>query len=167
MQQRAGMRKFASFTVARNTQHMKVILLRDVAGIGPRGSVKDVADGYALNFLMPNKMAKLATPEALKDLDRKIAEESLRREAQEKEWVVTAEKLKKFTLMLRANAGKEGHLYKKISAADIGRVLREQGIDVPEEAIVPKMPIKQIGSWPVEIEFGTHKATITVDVIAA
>lgn len=145
---------------------MKVILLRDVAGIGQKGAVKIVADGYALNFLMPNKMAKLATNDALKDLEQKVAEDNARREAQEKEWAVTAEKLKKFTLMLRVNAGKDGSLYKKISPSEIASVLREQGIDVPEEAITAKMPIKRIGTWPVDIEFGSHKATITVDVIA-
>ena len=145
---------------------MRTILLKDVAGVGQRGEVKNVADGYALNMLIPNKMAQLATPEALKNLEKKNAEETAHRAAQEKEWAAIAEKVKKFTLMLRANASPQGHLYKKISADDIARVLKEQGIDVPEESIHPKMPIKQTGNWPVEIKLGDNSATITVEVIA-
>ena len=91
---------------------MQVILLRDVAGVGQRGSVKNVADGYALNMLIPNRMAQLATPEALKNLERKNAEDTAHRAEQEKEWAAIHEKIQKFTLMLRANASPQGHLYK-------------------------------------------------------
>ena len=146
---------------------MQVILLKDVAGVGQRGSVKNVADGYALNMLIPNKMAQLATPEALKHLEKKNAEDRARRAEQEKEWAAIAERMKSFTLMVRANGDAKGHLYKKISVEDISRVLREQGIDVPEESIHPKMPIKKTGTWPIEIKLGSHAATITVDVIAS
>lgn len=146
---------------------MQVILLRDVAGVGQKGSVKNVADGYALNMLIPNKMAQLATPAALKDLERKNAEDRAHRAAQEKEWAAIFEKMKAFTLMLRANASEQGHLYKKIGAEEIAKLLREQGVDVPEESIHPKMAIKQTGAWPVEIKLGTKSATITVEVIAS
>ncbi len=144
---------------------MKVIFLRDVGGVGQRGSVKEVSDGYALNHLIPNKMAILASKEALVSLEKKNAEDTAKRAAQEKEWEAIAEKMQKFTLLLRATADKKGHLYKKITAGDIGALLREQGIDVPEESITPKMPIKQTGSWPVEIKLGKHLATISVEVI--
>ena len=146
---------------------MQVILLRDVSGVGQKGSVKTVSDGYALNHLIPNKMAQMATPDALKNLEKKNAEDKAQRAAQEKEWSAIAEKMKSFTLMVRANGDAKGHLYKKISAEDIAKVLREQGIDVPEESIQPKMPIKQSGSWPVEIKLGSHSATITVEVITS
>jgi len=112
-------------------------------------------------------MAQLATPEALKNLEKKNADDAAHRAQQEKDWVVLSEKVKKFTLMLRANASDQGHLFKKVSNDDIARLLREQGIDVPEESIHPKMPIKQIGSWPVEIKLGARTATITVEVIAS
>ena len=146
---------------------MQVILLRDVSGVGQKGSVKQVADGYALNSLIPKGMAKLATPEALKTLEKTNAEEKARRAAQEKEWEAIVHKMRNFTLMLRANANNQGHLYKKITPEDIAHVLSEQGIDVPAEAIQPKMPIKETGAWPVVIRLGTNEATITVDVIAS
>ena len=145
---------------------MQVILLRDVSGVGQKGSVKIVADGYALNHLIPNKMAQAASKEALANLEKRNAEERAHRAEQEKEWGAIAEKMKKFTLMVRANASPQGQLYKKISAEDIAKVLREQGIDVPEESIHPKMPIKQTGTWPVEIRLGDKEANITVEVIA-
>ena len=146
---------------------MQVILLRDISGVGQKGSVKNVSDGYALNHLIPNKMAQMATPEALKSLEKKNAVDMARRAEQEKEWSAIAEKMKSFTLMVRANGDAKGHLYKKISAEDIAKVLREQGIDVPEESIHPKMTIKQTGAWPVEIRLGETVATITVEVITS
>jgi large subunit ribosomal protein L9 len=146
---------------------MKIILLRDVSGVGQRGTVKEVADGYALNRLIPGKMAQMATPEALKLHEKRLMEDAAHRAAQEKEWSAIAEKVQKFTLMLRAKADTKGHLYKKISAEEIARLLREQGIDVPEEAIQPKMAIKQTGAWPVDIHLGKKEATMTVEVIAA
>lgn len=146
---------------------MQVILLKDVAGVGQKGHVKTVADGFALNSLFPKKAAMLATPQALKDLEKKNADDRAHRAAQEKEWDAIFEKMKKFNLMLRANASEQGHLYKKIGADEIAKLLREQGVDVPEESIRPKMAIKQTGNWPVEIKLGEKSATITVDVIAA
>ncbi len=146
---------------------MKVILLKDIGGVGQKGTVQNVADGYALNNLIPRKMAQLATPEVLRNHDRQAAEDKAERAAQEKEWAAIVARMKNFTLMVRANADQKGHLYKKVSAEDVARILKEQGIDVPADAITPKMPIKQSGAWPVEIELGSHKATITVDVVAA
>lgn len=146
---------------------MQVILLKDVAGVGQKGQVKNVADGYALNSLFPKKAAMLASPQALKDLERKNAADVAHRAAQEKEWAAIFEKMKSFTLMLRANASEQGHLYKKIGAEEISKLLREQGVDVPDEAIHPKMAIKQTGTWPVEIQLGDKSATINVEVIAA
>ncbi len=146
---------------------MKVILLKDVGGLGQRGTVQNVADGYALNNLIPRGVAQMATDDALKNHERKVAEDRAERAAQEKEWAAIVERMKNFTLMLRANADPKGHLYKKVAAEDIARILKEQGIDVPADAITPKMPIKQSGAWPVEIELGSQKATITVDVVAA
>ncbi len=146
---------------------MQVILLKDVSGVGQKGAVKNVADGYALNSLIPRGMAKLATPEALKNLEKSNAEEAARRAAQEKEWTAIVNKMRNFTLMLRVTANNQGHLYKKITPEDIARVLSEQGVDVPADAIKPKMPIKETGAWPVVIRLGAHEATITVDVIAS
>ncbi|HWO07241.1 MAG TPA: 50S ribosomal protein L9 [Candidatus Paceibacterota bacterium] len=144
---------------------MQIILLRDVAGVGQKGSVKNVSDGYALNYLIPNKLAQLATADALKGLEKRLADENARRAAQEKEWEAIVGRMKNFTLLVRARASTQGHLFKKIAAEDIARVLAEQGIDVPADAIAPKMAIKEIGAWPVVIRLGSHEATITVDVI--
>ncbi|MFZ2887074.1 MAG: 50S ribosomal protein L9 [Minisyncoccia bacterium] len=146
---------------------MQVILLKDVSGVGQRGQVKTVSDGYALNMLFPNKMAMHASKEALANLEKKNADDKAHRAAQEKEWAAIVNKMKNFTLLVRANANNQGSLYKKITAEDVARVLGEQGIDVPVESIEPKMAIKETGAWPVKIRLGTHEATITVDVISS
>ncbi len=150
-----------------NTAPMKVILLKDVAGVGQKGSVQTVSDGFALNKLIPNKQAQLATPDALKQLEKKNAEDKAHRAEQEKAWDAIFEKMKSFTLMLRANASEQGHLYKKIGTEEISKLLQEQGVDVPDEAIQPKMSIKQTGVWPVEIKLGGKSATINVEIIAS
>ena len=157
--------KFDNWHLIPDTYKMQIILLRDVGGVGQKGSVKNVSDGYALNHLIPNKMAQMATKEALATLDKRNAEDTVRRAEQEKSWGEMVEKMKKFTLMLRANGNEQGHLYKKITPEDIAKVLSEQGVDVPVESIHPKMAIKQSGTWPVEIKLGNHQATITVEVI--
>lgn len=146
---------------------MKVILLKDVPGVGSKGAIKNVTDGYALNKLIPNKMAELATPAVIKKAETKHAEDEARRAAQEKEWAAFAEQLKSMTLVLRANASEQGHLYKKIGGEEIAQHLRERGINVHEKSVHPKMPIKQIGSWPVEIQLGERAVTISVAVHAS
>ena len=146
---------------------MKIILLRDVSGVGQRGTVKDVSDGYALNHLIPNKMAQMATPEALKQHEARSAADKARRAAQENEWKMIAEKVQNFTLIVRANASPQGQLYKKIAPSDIAKLLLEKGIDVPEDAIHTKMPLKHTGISKVDIRLGDKTATLTIEVIAS
>ena len=117
---------------------MQIILLKDVAGVGQRGQVKTVADGFALNSLLPRKAAMLATPQALKDLEQKNAENAAHRAAQEKEWDAIFEKIQKFTLMVRANSDAKGHLYKKIGGEEIAKVLREQLRQLQADGLVKR-----------------------------
>lgn len=146
---------------------MQVILLKDVSGVGQKGSVKTVSDGYALNHLIPNKMAQMATKEALATLEKKNQADKELDARRQKEWAEISGKMKQFKLMLRANASEQGHLFKKISSEEIAKALLENGIDVPADAIHPKMPIKQTGVWPVEIKLGIHESTINVEVVAS
>ncbi len=146
---------------------MKVILLKDISGLGQRGTVKEVSDGYALNRLIPNKMAQMATPEALKAHEKHVAEDKAARDAREKEWGIIAEKLKSFTLPISAKASAQGHLYKKIASADIVTALREKGFAVPDDAIHLKTPLKEIGKKVLELSLGERKVELMVEIVAA
>ncbi|MEK7509277.1 MAG: 50S ribosomal protein L9 [Patescibacteria group bacterium] len=145
---------------------MQVILLRDVAGVGQKGSVKNVSDGYALNFLIPNRLAEMATKEKMQTLHKEQAATKAEMEVREKEWTALVKKLEGQTLHIKANASEQGHLYEKISGEHVAKVIeKELKVTLPQGVVQPKMAIKQTGEWPVEIRLGEHKATITVSVI--
>jgi len=144
---------------------MQVILLRDVPGIGQKGSVKSVSDGHALNYLIPNRLVEMATPDKLKALEKQKADDSEAAEARDKEWRELAKKLEGARVTITANASQQGHLYEKLAGAHVAVAIREQlKTSVPPEAIEPKMAIKEVGEWPVEVKLGTHKATLIVVV---
>jgi large subunit ribosomal protein L9 len=144
---------------------MQVILLRDVPGIGQKGSVKSVSDGHALNYLIPNRLAEMATTDKLKALEKQKAEDTQAAEARDAEWRESVKKLNETKIVLKANASQQGHLYEKISNAHVARAIRDQlKVNVPIEAIEPKMALKEVGEWPVEIKLGAHEATLIVVV---
>ncbi|OGG57786.1 50S ribosomal protein L9 [Candidatus Kaiserbacteria bacterium RIFCSPHIGHO2_01_FULL_56_24] len=144
---------------------MQVILLRDVTGIGQKGSVKNVSDGHALNYLIPNRLVEMATPEKIKEYEKQKADDAAAAAQKEKEWTELAKHIDGKKIEMKANAGKQGHLYEKISGGHIATAIREQlKITIPPDAVAPKMSIKEIGEWPVEIKLGIHKATIIVTV---
>lgn len=144
---------------------MQVILLRDVPGIGQKGSVKNVSDGHALNFLIPNRLAEMATDDKVKALEKQKAEDTQAAEAQEREWHALAKKLEGAKVTIQANASEQGHLYEKISAIEISRAINQQlHAVVPPRSLEAKMAIKEIGEWPVEIKLGIHTATLIVVV---
>lgn len=144
---------------------MQVILLRDVSGIGQKGSVKTVSDGHALNYLIPNRLAEMATPDKIKALEKQKTEDAKSHEARDKEWRDLVKKINNARLEIRVNASEQGHLYEKLSGSHIVNAIQDQlEVSVPTEALAPKVAIKEIGEWPVEIKLGSHKATFIVVV---
>lgn len=147
---------------------MQVILLRDVAGVGQKGNVKNVSDGYALNFLIPNRLAEMATKEKIQTRQKEEAITKAEMKMREKEWIALVQKLDGKKLEMKANASPQGHLYEKISGEQIATAAeKEWKVTLPAHAVQPKMAIKQTGEWPVEIRLGEHKATITVAVVTS
>ncbi|HCM36977.1 MAG: 50S ribosomal protein L9 [Candidatus Wildermuthbacteria bacterium RIFCSPLOWO2_02_FULL_47_9c] len=130
---------------------MKVILLQDVEKVGKKFDVKEVADGYARNFLLARNLAKQATPEALewlemqKELLSQKSEEELKR-AQE-----LASGLDDLEVPLQVKVGEEGQLFESINAQKISERLREMGYDVKKSRIKLKEPLKETGEFPVRI----------------
>ena len=110
---------------------MKVILLCDVKGSGKKDDVINVSDGYARNFLFPKKWAVEATPGAVKEIERKRAnEEKLERERRAAAEEV-AKQLKDKVISLKVKSGGQGRLYGRITSAEIAATLKEQhGVEV-------------------------------------
>ena len=130
---------------------MKVILTQDVRGQGKKGQLIDAAEGYARNFLLPRKLAVLATADAINTMNLKEkarrAEEAANRQAA----VEMGGKLKNVTVKLTAKGGKEGKLFGAITSKEISEGLASQfQLDVPKQKIVLDEPIKAFGTYEVK-----------------
>ena len=147
---------------------MQVILMEKVANLGGLGDVVKVKDGYARNFLIPQGMARRATPANLKEFESRRAElEKKANEhltgAQER-----AEKLEGLKIDIAQKAGVDGRLFGSVTNADISEALAAQGLQVKKSEIrMPQGPLKHIGEYPVTLQLHTDVlAHITVHVVA-
>lgn len=146
---------------------MKVVLLKDVRGVGQRHEVKNVADGYATNFLFKNKLAEPATEEKIKQIE---AQKEANAEAQRKEDEVLDKKvlsLKGKTITLSAKATEKGGLFKAITEKDIARaILGEYSLQMPEDSIVLGNPIKMTGEHTVKLTGKNASVEMTLVITA-
>ena len=134
---------------------MKVILQQDVKGQGKKGQMIDAAEGYARNYLLPRKLAILATTDAINTMNLKEkarrAEEAAAREAA----FTLGGKLKDVTVKIAAKGGKEGKLFGAITNKEISEALGEQfGLDVAKQKIVLDEPIKAFGTYETKAKLG-------------
>ena len=131
---------------------MKVVFVEDVPGLGRVGEVKSVADGYGRNFLIPRRLALLATAEAVNSVGARLAARA-RSEAQtEAELGEVAGKLDGVEIMILAQTGGKERLYGAVTAADIAAELEKAtGIAVDKRKIELEDSIRQIGSYEVAI----------------
>ncbi len=128
-----------------------VILRRDVPGLGRVGDVKSVAAGYARNYLLPNGLAMVSTPSAVK-----LVEEERRRGGRERakaleEAKLLAKKLGTVSLTIRRSAGDEGKLFGSVTAGDVAEALVQEGIRIEKRAVTLEEPIKVLGVYHVTI----------------
>src|SRR3990167_6655082 len=98
-------------TRLRYTDAMKVIMLKDVGGVGQRGALVNVADGYALNFLIPRGAAEQATADKIAQLEKRRASDAVATAERDREWVAHAERLEAKYVTIIAKANDAGHLY--------------------------------------------------------
>lgn len=147
---------------------MKVILLQDVRGIGRKLDVKDVADGYAQNFLLPRKLAERATAERVREVEGKRATVLKEREMAEKELLEALSSLKGITVTLAAPANDQGHLFKGVKPAEIVDALKVQAkVAIPADAIMLAAPIKSVGTHTIPVEVGTHHGSFDLSITKA
>ena len=146
---------------------MKVILLQDVEGLGKVGDLKDVANGYARNFLLPKKMAAAATPQLLANYKQRIAAEQRKIEKQTEQNRQQADRLSQISLTFKARVGGQGRLYGSITSQDIAAGLREsEGIAIDRRMIDLPDPIRALGTYQVPVKLAQKLAPqITVNVV--
>lgn len=130
---------------------MKVILSKQVKGLGKPGDVVEVSDGYAQNYLVPRELASIATPGALKDLGHKKAAISRREEKELSEAKNIASALSRKAVTITAKAGEKGHLYGSITAKDVAdAVLSQTSLRLDRKKIELVDPIKELGEHEVK-----------------
>lgn len=144
---------------------MKVILLQDVAKIGKRSDLVEVPDGYALNQLIPKRMAEAATAQNKKRIEKLQAEAESNKEADRARFAAAQTALTDKMVQVPAEVNDKGHAFKAVSEQDIAEAAQAAGVDVEAAMLVVGEPIKEIGEHTIELVRGDDKATITIEVI--
>jgi len=143
---------------SRKGLNMKVLLIKDVYKLGRAGDVKKVADGYGRNFLLPQKMAVLATPGALKQTEKIRSQAEVRRTEQNSELKGLANQIKGLILVFVAKAGETGKLYGSITTQDVASAIQEKTRFEVKKQQIDMQPIRNLG------EFTAH-VRLTMDLV--
>ena len=145
---------------------MKVVLRQDVENLGEKGSVKNVADGYARNYLIPRGMAVVATPGELKVVATNEAVKQRKIARQEQELQGLADRISGQRLEFEARAGRNGRLFGSITNGDIAEKLSKAvGSETDRRKIVIEEPIRTTGDHPVTVNLiGKLRPQVTVVV---
>lgn len=144
---------------------MKIILLKDVPKVGRKYDVKDVAEGYALNMLIPRKLAEIATPNGIKKIEALKENDLTQKKIQEELLVKNLEIIKNLTVKIKGKANEKGSLFagitKEMLAAEI---LKSSRLNIDANMIVLSKPIKEVGEHKITIEAGNRKAEFSLVV---
>jgi large subunit ribosomal protein L9 len=147
---------------------MKVILLKDVSGLGRRFDIKTVADGYAVNFLIPRGLAKIATKDEEKSAEALRAKEGERRHMADATLIAALEAMSGEPLAIPGKANEQGHLFASIKREDIAEHLSKRiALPIDTDAVKLSEPIKEIGEHEAEIAVGKTSKKVVVQVTAA
>ncbi len=147
---------------------MKVILLKDVRKVGKKFETKNVADGYALNFLIPQKLAEVSTAKSAKRFDALKKQDEATKKIQEDLLMKNLNSIKDIQIELTEKANDKGHLFKGIHKEEIIAAIKKQTqLDITPEYIVLEKPIKQVGESKIEAKVQDKSVTFTVIVKAA
>ena len=146
---------------------MKVILKRDVKGVGREGDMKDVKNGYARNFLVPTGAAVVADKGAVANWERHRDTREERDKAVRAEAEATAERLRELKLEIAVKSGERGRLFGAVTAHQIADHIHREGIELDRHAIHLREPIKTLGDHRVDVRL-MHgvDSTVTVAIVA-
>lgn len=146
---------------------MKVILLKEVKGMGKEGDLVNSKDGYARNYLIPRNMAIEATTENLKKWEEAKKQEAAKKKQELEEAKALKERLEKLTVEVKAKGGSGGRLFGSITSQDIAAALKEQhGVEIDKRKIEMKDNIKNAGAAEVDLKlYPEVSAKLKVNVV--
>lgn len=146
---------------------MKVILQQDVKGQGKKGQLIEASDGYARNFLLPRKLAVLATAENVNTMKMQEKARAAQEAAERAEAEATAAKLKDLSVKVVAKGGSNGRLFGAVTTKEIADALSAQhGISINKSKLVQEEPIKAFGGYELKVKLG-YEVTATLKVVVA
>lgn len=146
---------------------MQVILLEKVGNLGNLGDVVKVKDGYARNYLIPQRIARRATAEAVKEFEAKRAELEAAAAAKLADAQAQGEKLSGLTVQILQKSGVDGRLFGSVTNFDIAEALTKQGFEIHKAQVrLPQGPFKAVGDYPVDVALHSDVVVnITVSVL--
>ncbi len=145
---------------------MKVILIDEIRGLGSRGDVVTVKDGYARNFLIPKQLAREATPGNLKSIEQERKKWAVLADQEKVVAQKAADNVKGMKIVVHKKVGDHGHLFGSVTTNDIADALTAKGIEVDKRRIELAHPIKSVGVHDVEVRLHREVvAHIQVEVV--
>ncbi|MCO6494585.1 MAG: 50S ribosomal protein L9 [Bacteroidetes bacterium] len=130
---------------------MKIILNQDVKHLGHKDDVVTVKDGYGRNYLIPQGMAKLATPSAVKVLEEEVKQRAFKQEKLKKDAESLSEKLANQSVTIKTKTGTTGKIFGAVTTLQVANALKDKGFDVDRRKIVFNDEIKVVGNYKATI----------------
>jgi large subunit ribosomal protein L9 len=145
---------------------MKVILKRDVKGLGREGDMKEVKDGYARNYLLPTGAAAIADKGAVANWERHRDQREERDRHARADAEALAERLSALTLTIPVKAGERGRLFGAVTSHQVADAIHREGIDLDRHALHLREPIKALGDYKIDVRLMPGvEATVNVSVV--
>ena len=146
---------------------MKIVLLKDLHKVGRKYDVVEVADGFALNSLIPSKAAEIATPSNISKYSKLKDVETASRKAIEEEVVAKLDKLVSATFTIQAKANEQGHLFAAVHKEEIINAVKDQaGVNLDPEYIALEGALKQVGTFEVPLKVRDLEKALTIEIVA-
>ena len=145
---------------------MRVVFLNDVEGVAHAGEIKNVADGYARNFLLPRKLAAAATTATMQQAEARARAIAREQEKADEAARAIAQQLGATAIVLKARAGEQGRLFGSITSSDIADALSARaGRDIEHRQVQLEAPLKELGTFQVPVSLTRNvRAEVSVEV---
>lgn len=144
---------------------MKLILLQDVPKTGKKDEIKEVTDGYARNFLLPQRLAEVATSDAIRRHDASIEKDEMEKRVASGQFRKTLDEFNGRTLEIKLPANEKGEFYQKVTAKIIASAIKKSGISEKDIALDEKS-IKKEGVYSIPVRRGDISGNILVKLIS-
>ena len=145
---------------------MKVILQKDIPSLGDAGDIKEVAEGFARNYLLPKKLVIIANDSSKKAIEHQKKLIKIKKDKRKKSSEQIAQSMSGVELTITAQVGEEGKLFGSVTSMDIAKHLKEKGFEIDKRKILLDAPIKQEGEFKISIKLEEGlTASVKVNVV--